>query len=319
MNTEKEKGAVTKGSGETKNGKSSGVKGGLQPFNLLRWRDRGPLVPVVRLTGAIGMASPLRPGLSLANCAGVLGRAFSYRNAAAVAIAINSPGGSPVQSRLIYSRIRALAEEKDLPVYFFCEDVTASGGYMLALAGDEIYADPSSIIGSIGVIAAGFGFDKAIERLGVDRRVYTAGRNKLSLDPFQPEKPEDVKRLKAIQNEVHELFKAMVRERRGEKLTASEDKLFNGEFWAGTTALELGLIDGLGDMRAVMRDKFGDKARLKLVASSRNWLRRNLAFPGMYAGTMADGEGASFSLPAGWTDEVLSTLEIRALWSRYGF
>lgn len=310
---------MAKGAKNKTSGKNSGETGGILPFNILRWKDRGPLVPVVRLNGAIGMASPLRPGLSLAGCASVLGRAFSYRNAAAVAIAVNSPGGSPVQSRLIYSRIRALAEEKELPVYVFCEDVTASGGYMLALAGDEIYADPSSIIGSIGVIAAGFGFDKAIGKLGIDRRVYTAGRNKLSLDPFQPEKPEDVKRLKAIQNEVHELFKAMVRERRGDKLKAGEDKLFNGEFWAGGTALELGLVDGLGDLRAVMRDKLGDKVRLKLVASSRNWLRRNLAFPGMYAGWKADGEGAGLSLPPGWTDEVLSTLETRALWSRYGF
>lgn len=309
---------MTEATGEITNGKDAGKKGGLLPFNILRWRDRGPLVPVLRLSGAIGMASPLRPGLSLANCASVLGRAFSYRNAAAVAIAVNSPGGSPVQSRLIYSRIRALAEEKDLPVFVFCEDVTASGGYMLALAGDEIYADPSSIIGSIGVIAAGFGFDKAIDRLGIERRVYTAGKNKLSLDPFQPEKPEDVKRLKTIQNEVHELFKAMVRERRGEKLKSDEDKLFNGEFWAGSTALELGLIDGLGDMRAVMRDKYGDKVRLKLVASSRNWLRRNIAFPGLYAGTMGEGQGAALSLPPGWTDDVLSTLETRALWARYG-
>lgn len=309
---------MARGADNRKSGKNSGEKGGLLPFNLLRWKDRGPLVPVVRLTGAIGMAAPLRPGLSLANCASVLGRAFSYRNAAAVAIAINSPGGSPVQSRLIYSRIRALSEEKELPVYVFCEDVTASGGYMLALAGDEIYADPSSIIGSIGVIAAGFGFDKAIDKLGIDRRVYTAGKNKLSLDPFQPEKPEDVKRLKAIQNEVHELFKTMVRERRGDKLQAGDDKLFNGEFWAGSTALELGLIDGLGDLRAVMRDKLGDKVRLKLVASSRSWLRRNLAFPGMYAGLTANGEVAGLSLPPGWTDDVLSTLETRALWSRYG-
>lgn len=307
------KGAAGEGKSE-----DSRKKGGLLPFNILRWRERGALVPVVRLTGAIGMAVPLRPGLSLASCAAMLARAFSNRNAAAVAIAVNSPGGSPVQSRLIYSRIRALAEEKELPVYVFCEDVTASGGYMLALAGDEIYADPSSIIGSIGVIAAGFGFDKAIERLGIERRVYTAGRNKLALDPFRPEKPEDVKRLKAIQDEVHELFKVMVRERRGSRLKADEDKLFNGEFWAGKTALELGLIDGLGDMRSVMRDKFGDKVRLKLVASSRSWLRRNLAFPGTHAGTRGDGEGAALALPPGWADDVLSTLETRALWSRYG-
>ena len=287
----------------------------LSRVNPANWRKRAPLVPVLRLTGAIGMAAPLRPGLSLASCASQINRAFSYKNAAAVAIAINSPGGSPVQSRLIYARIRALADEKKLPVYFFCEDVAASGGYMLALAGDEIYADPSSIIGSIGVISAGFGFDKAISRLGIERRVYTAGKNKLSLDPFQPEKAEDIKRLKGIQNEVHEIFKSMVRERRGAKLKGSEASLFNGEFWTGSTALELGLVDGLGDMRQVMRGKFGEDVRLKLVSGARGWLRRGFTVPGMKAASALLGGGEA---AANWPDEVLSTLEIRALWSRYG-
>lgn len=287
--------------------------GFLRHFLPARWRRAAPLVPVVRLTGAIGMATPLRPGLSLANCASALERAFSFKRARAVAIVINSPGGSPVQSRLIFARIRALADEKQLPVHVFCEDVAASGGYMLALAGDEIHADPSSIIGSIGVIAAGFGLDKAIGRLGIERRVYTAGKNKMALDPFQPEKADDVKRLKAIQADVHELFKDMVRDRRGQRLKGAEAALFSGEFWSGAKALDLGLIDGLGDLRTVMREKFGDKVRLKLVGAERSWLRRRLALTGS-----PDLAGLPDVLGPRWADELVSTLEARTLWSRFG-
>ena len=295
---------------QSRNGISDRVTG----FLPQKWFRRAPVVPVVRLSGLIGVSTPLRPGLTLAAVASPLQRAFSIKSAKAVAIVINSPGGSPVQSRLIYRRIRALAEEKELPVYVFCEDVAASGGYMLALAGDEIYADPSSIVGSIGVLSAGFGFDKAIKKLGVERRVYTAGRNKLLLDPFQPEKPEDVKRLKAIQNEVHEIFKQMVRERRGPKLTGREQALFSGEFWSGEGALKLGLIDALGDMRTVLREKFGDEVKLKLISSQRGWLRRRLAATGRDT-----ADPALPGLSAGWADELLSTLEARALWARYGF
>ena len=278
-----------------------------------RWFKRAPVVAVMRMTGVIGMSTPLRPGLTLARAAGPLQRAFSLKHAKAVAIAVNSPGGTPVQSRLIYQRIRALAEEKELPVYVFCEDVAASGGYMLALAGDEIYADPSSIVGSIGVLSAGFGFDKAIEKLGVDRRVYTAGKNKLALDPFQPEKPDDIKRLKAIQTDVHEVFKEMVRARRGAKLKGNEETLFNGEFWSGQTAVDLGLVDALGDMRAVMREKFGEEVKLKLISTERGWLRRRLG-----ATELAAPDATPLAVSAGWADELLSTLEARALWGRYG-
>ena len=278
-----------------------------------RWFKRAPVVAVMRLTGVIGASTPLRPGLTLARVAGPLQRAFSVKHAKAVAIVVNSPGGTPVQSRLIFQRIRALAEEKELPVYVFCEDVAASGGYMLALAGDEIYADPSSIIGSIGVLSAGFGFDKAIEKLGVERRVYTSGKNKLGLDPFQPEKPEDVERLKAIQADVHETFKQMVRSRRAGKLKAEDEVLFDGEFWSGEAALKLGLIDALGDMRAVMREKFGEEVKLKLFSAERGWLRRKLAGTGPAA-----PDSAPLALPAGWADELVSTLEARALWGRYG-
>lgn len=272
------------------------------------------VVAVVRLAGAIGISTPLRPGLTLAACAETLERAFSLRGARAVAIAINSPGGSPVQSALIFKRIRALAAEKKLPVYVFAEDVAASGGYMLACAGDEVYADESSILGSIGVISAGFGFADAIGKLGVERRVYTAGENKMILDPFQPEKPADVERLKVLQADVHESFKNLVRDRRGSALTGDEAELFSGAFWAGRQALERGLIDGLGDMRAVMRDKFGDKVRLKVVQQPKGWFRRRIG-----ADTAVDalddllGSG-SRSLAA----DLLAALEERALWQRFG-
>lgn len=288
----------------------AGAPRGLARFLPERLRKRKPLVPVIRINGAIGMAMPLRPGVSLASLAPVLEKAFSTKGARAVAISINSPGGAPVQSRLIYQRIRSLAEENGVPVYVFCEDVAASGGYMLALAGDEIYADLSSIIGSIGVISAGFGFNKLIEKAGIDRRVYTAGKNKLSLDPFQPEKAEDVKRLKAIQEDVHEVFKDMVRQRRAGKLDGKEDRIFSGEFWSGRGAMDLGLVDDLGDLRTVMRQKFGEEVKLKVIGGEKGWLRRRLAF--------ARAGGREPSLPGGWADDLIAAVEQRALWSRFG-
>ena len=201
------------------------------------------------------------------------------RNAAAVAIQINSPGGSPVQSALIYKRIRSLAEEKGLKVYVFAEDVAASGGYLLALAGDAIYADASSIVGSIGVISASFGLNEFINKLGIQRRVITAGANKDILDPFLPEKPEDVERVKSIQADVHAEFIALVKSRRGKKIEAAGDSLFTGEFWSGKKAVELGLIDGLADLRGKMRELYGEDVRFKLVTPERSWFRRKLAFP----------------------------------------
>ncbi|MBZ0218180.1 MAG: S49 family peptidase, partial [Fimbriimonadaceae bacterium] len=271
-----------------------------------------PFVPVVRLSGPIGMNTPLVSSLTLAGVAHTLNRAFSSNRAVAVAIAINSPGGSPVQSHLIFSRIRQLAAENKLPVYVFAEDVAASGGYMLALAGDEIYADPSSIVGSIGVVSASFGFDKLIEKIGVERRIYTAGKSKAILDPFQPEKAEDVKRLKSLQVDIHESFKQMVRDRRAGKLSANETTLFNGAFWTGQKALELGLIDGLGDMRAILREKFGDKVYFKLVSPDRGWVRRRLSAVGQ------TGFGGPSRITEGWADELIGALEARAIWSRFG-
>jgi len=263
---------------------------------------------VIPLKGVIGNFGRLRSCLSLAGVARRIERAFSARGVKAVALAINSPGGSPVQSAMIMARIRALAEEKDLPVFAFAEDVAASGGYMLALAADEIYADPSSIIGSIGVISAGFGFTDLIDRLGIERRVHASGEHKDMLDPFRPEAPADVERLKAIQKVIHGHFKDLVKDRRGRTLKGSPRKLFSGEFWAGHQSIELGLIDGIGDMRTVMRARFGERVRFRLFAGERTWLRPRI-------------RPASERAPGGagtWADDLVASLEARALWARFG-
>lgn len=270
---------------------------------LRRWFRRPPVVPVIRLTGLIGLSTPLRPGITMAGVARQIDRAFDYKRARAVALSINSPGGSPVQSHLIYRRIRQRAEEKKLPVYAFIEDAGASGGYMLACAGDEIVCDVSSVVGSIGVVGATFGFDRAIAKLGIERRVYTAGEHKVSLDPFLPEDPDDVARLMAIQHDIHLSFIDLVKTSRGARLKGPESALFSGEYWAGRKALEYGLVDGLGDLRSVLRQRFGEEVRLPVMAE-RGWLARRLS------GTR--------QFPAGLGDEILSALEARALWARYG-
>jgi serine protease SohB len=275
-----------------------------------RWFKRPPVVPVLRLSGAIGISTPFNPGLALASLADQIDKAFAMKGAKAVALQVNSPGGSAVQSKLICDRIRALAAENEIPVFSFVEDVAASGGYWLALAGDEIYADASSIVGSIGVISAGFGFDRLIDKLGVDRRVYTAGERKMTLDPFQPERPEEVERLKALQADVHAAFRDHVRARRGDRIAGSGDRLFTGEFWSGRRALELGLIDALGDVRTVMREKFGEEVELKLVQPKRGLFRRSNS-----VGVGLPGLAAPALLQAG---DVIATLEERALWSRFG-
>ena len=270
-----------------------------------RWRNPRPVVGVLRLAGAIGAVSPLKPGLTLSDLNESIEKVFELKGLRAVALEINSPGGSPVQSAQIFRRIRELAEDKDIPVYAFAEDVAASGGYMLALAGDEIYADASSIIGSIGVISSGFGFVKAIEKLGIERRVYTAGEKKMSLDPFAPESRDDIERLRALQRDVHETFISMVKIRRGERLT--DDNIFTGEFWSGARAQSLGLIDGLADMRGFMREKFGEDVRIKPVGEGKNWLKRKL------------GLASNRTLmPQGWAEDLISAAETRNLWSRYG-
>jgi len=237
---------------------------------------RSSTVPVIRLSGVIASSSGLLGGrsLSIDSVAPLLKRAFEMRGAKAVALAINSPGGSPVQSALIAQRIRLHAKEKNLPVIAFVEDVAASGGYWLACAADEIIVDPSSIVGSIGVISAGFGFQELIARHGVERRVHTSGERKAMLDPFRPENPEDVERLKRLQSEIHDGFKDWVRERRGRFLKADEATLFNGEFWTGKRGLELGLVDRLGELRATLQARYGDKVRLPVIGPRRRLLSR---------------------------------------------
>jgi signal peptide peptidase SppA len=269
-----------------------------------RMRGERPIVPVVRLQGAIGIGTPFRPAVTLASVAGLLEKAFATPGAKEVALVINSPGGSPVQAHLICRRIRALSAEKDLPVRAFVEDVAASGGYMIACAADEIVADPASIVGSIGVVSASFGFDRAIEKLGVERRLYTSGENKAILDPFSPEKPEDVARLKELQREIHDMFIALVKERRGAAL-ADDPDLFTGAFWSGTTGLGLGLVDRLGDVRSAMRERWGDKVELRVMSPKTSLLKR-------MTGRGGEGVGASLA------DEAIVALEARALWSRYG-
>ena len=273
-----------------------------------RFRADIPVVPVVRLTGTIGVSTPLRPGLMLSTTARSLERAFATRNARAVALLINSPGGSPAQSHLIFRRIRQLAEEKKIPVIAFIEDVGASGGYMLACAADEIICDQYSIVGSIGVVGGSFGFPKLMEKLGVERRIYTSGDNKVMLDPFSPEKPEDVKRYKAIQKDIHQHFISLVKERRGAKLKGAEKTLFSGEFWTAEKAIELGLADSTGDLRSALRLRYGDKVRTPLISGERSMFGRKLP-----AVNLADALGK-----AGFADELISALEARAIWSHYG-
>jgi serine protease SohB len=283
------------------------VRARLRPLLPPPLRGDLPVVPVVRLSGTIGMVTPLRSGLSLAGLARPLERAFAMRDARAVALLINSPGGSPVQSHLIHRRIRQLAAEKRVPVIAFVEDAAASGGYMIACAADEIICDPSSIVGSIGVVGASFGFAGLMEKLGVERRLYTSGERKAMLDPFLPEKPEDVERLKTVQREIHEDFIALVKERRGNRLRGPENDLFSGEFWSGRKAVELGIADAIGDLRSTLRRRFGDEVSMPLVAPARGWLGR--AQPGV---------GGPDRWRADLAQEVISALEARALWGRYG-
>src|SRR3954451_17003336 len=285
----------------------------LLEFVPARWRRGAAVVPVVRLSGVIGAVTPLRPGMSLAGVAKMLERAFATRKAKAVALVINSPGGSPVQSRQIYLRIRQLAAEKKLPVLVFVEDVAASGGYMLACAGHEIFCDPSSILGSIGVVGGTFGFQELIRKIGVERRLYTAGEHKAMLDPFLPEDPDDVARIKALQREIHAIFIALVKKSRGDRLKRADDALFSGEYWAGEPSISLGLADAIGDVRSTLRARYGDKVKMPVIAPP----------TGLLSGLMGrkSGAGTAVSLEglAGLPDELISALETRAIWAKFGF
>lgn len=274
----------------------------LLPFDTVKPQ---PLVNVVRLSGVIGegRSGGFQRGLSLAGLAGILERAFKPKRLAAVAVAINSPGGSPVQSSLIAGRIRQLADEKNIPVFAFVEDVAASGGYWLATAADEIFVDGASIVGSIGVVSAGFGFTQLIEKIGVERRVYAQGARKAMLDPFRPEREDDVARLLALQVELHDGFKAEVRRRRGEKLKGDDATLFEGDIWTGRKAVDLGLADGIGDLRSVLRARFGDKVKLNVVGAQESWLKRRFGLA---------------TAPGAWAQDVLGAVEERLHWARYG-
>ncbi|MEM7652424.1 MAG: S49 family peptidase [Pseudomonadota bacterium] len=298
---------------------------------LSKFSEVKPTVSLLRLSGVIGSGGGvMRQGLSLSALASTIEKAFAPSDLSAVAVVINSPGGSPTQSALIHDRLRALSEEKKVPVYTFAEDVAASGGYWLLAAGDEAYATPTSIVGSIGVISASFGFQDAISRIGVERRVHTAGTKKGLLDPFLSEKPADVKRLKAIQAALHETFKNHVRTRRDGKLGGpdrdvgfDDETLFTGEFWLGDEALKLGLIDGIGDARAILREKFGDKVRIRPIQQRKGFSLGPFKIDSRVIGggetpNTLGGLDLSTLDSAALVDGAATAIEERALWSRYG-
>jgi len=260
------------------------------------------IVSHIKLTGIIGNVGKFRQGIEYSGQEDIIRKAFSVKKAQAVAITINSPGGSPVQSHLIYKFIREQAKKHKKKVIVFAEDVAASGGYLIACSGDEIYANSSSIIGSIGVIYSSFGFKDLIQKIGVQRRVYTAGKNKSTLDPFLEEKDEDIKRLKNIQLELHQDFIDVVEESRGAKLNKESGiELFSGEFWSGKKAVELGLIDGIGNAEQILREKFGEKVQIKKFEKTKGWLAKKLSTSEDHA------------------DKLVSILEERSIWQRYGF
>jgi signal peptide peptidase SppA len=292
----------------------SGLLDRLMEFIPARLRRGAAVVPVVRLSGVIGAVTPLRPGMSLAGIAKTLERAFATKNAKAVALVINSPGGSPVQSRQIYLRIRQLAAEKKLPVLVFVEDVAASGGYMIACAGDEIFCDPSSILGSIGVVGGTFGFQDLIKRIGVERRLYTAGEHKAMLDPFLPENPDDVARVKALQREIHAIFIALVKQSRKDRLKGGDHILFTGEYWAGETSVSLGLADAIGDLRSTLRARYGEKVLTPVIAPATGLLSSFFGRKSAGSGSLGQLDGI-----AGLPDELISALETRAIWAKFGF
>lgn len=264
-----------------------------------------PVVPVVRLNGVI--SSEQKPGrINIESVNPLLEKAFEDKKAVAVAIVINSPGGSPVQSRLVGNRIRELANKNEKKVFVFIEDVAASGGYFIAVVADELFADPSSIVGSIGVIMAGFGFEKAIEKIGVTRRIYTAGKNKSTLDPFMPEKKSDIDRIKGFEDDIHKVFIDYVKQHRGDKLVGTDDELFTGEWWPALRGVDLGLVDALGDMHTVLRERYGDDLILKPVKSKKS----------LFSMPNIGLNKANISTEI--ATDLISAMEERALWSRFG-
>ena len=269
---------------------------------MFKFFKKKTTIPHVRLTGIIGNAGKFNKGMDLAGQQEILKKAFSIKKIKHVAISINSPGGSPVQSHLIYRYIRQLADKKKIKVLIFAEDVAASGGYLISCAGDEIYANSSSIIGSIGVISASFGFKELIKKMGIERRIYTAGKNKSTLDPFVDEKEEDIKRLKDIQLELHADFIKVVETSRGKKLKDPEkNNIFTGEFWTGASALKLGLIDGIGNADQILKEKFGEEVVIKKFEKQKGWIERKLS---------ASVEGQ--------LSNTLNSIEEKSVWQKFG-
>jgi len=261
------------------------------------------IVSHIKLNGIIGNVGKFKQGINFSNQQEIIQKAFSVKKIKAVAISINSPGGSPVQSHLIYSYIRKMAKEKKIKVLVFAEDVAASGGYLIACAGDEIYANSSSIIGSIGVIYSSFGLQEMIRKIGIQRRIYTAGKNKSTLDPFVEEKKEDIDRLKKIQLDLHADFIKVVEESRSSKLKKEENQdLFTGEFWSGSKSKELGLVDGLGNVDEILKEKFGENVVIKKFEKPKSWLSKKLS-------------GGSENQ----METLLQLLEERFIWQKYGF
>jgi len=269
---------------------------------MFKFFKKKTTIPHIRLTGIIGNAGKFNKGMDLAGQQEILKKAFSIKKIKHVAISINSPGGSPVQSHLIYRYIRQLADKKKIKVLIFAEDVAASGGYLISCAGDEIYANSSSIIGSIGVISASFGFKELIKKMGIERRIYTAGKNKSTLDPFVDEKEEDIKRLKDIQLELHADFIKVVETSRGKKLKDPEkNNIFTGEFWTGASALKLGLIDGIGNADQILKEKFGEEVVIKKFEKQKGWIERKLS---------ASVEGQ--------LSNTLNSIEEKSVWQKFG-
>ena len=258
------------------------------------------IIPHIKLTGVIGNVGKFKQGIDFSGQEEIISKAFSVKKAPCVAITINSPGGSPVQSHLIYNYIRHQAKKNKKKVIVFAEDVAASGGYLIACAGDAIYANSSSIIGSIGVIYSSFGFTELIKKIGIERRVHTAGKNKSTLDPFLDEKKEDIERLKNIQLDLHKNFINVVEESRGPKLKKSEVELFSGEFWSGNRAKDLGLIDDVGDANQILRKKFGEDVIIKKFEKSKGWLSKKI------------------SSSNDQVDQLANILDEKSVWQRYG-
>ncbi len=258
-------------------------------------------IPTLRLSGVIGQAGLMKSGLNILTLDKLIEKLFSYKKSPAVALIVNSPGGSPTQSSLIAKKLINASKSKNKKILTFVEDVAASGGYWLACAGDEIFIDSNSILGSIGVISPGFGFVDLIKKIGVERRIYTSGKSKSFLDPFSEEKKEDIDRLKIIQEQIHENFITYVKQRRGSKIKEKDsEELFSGRFWIGHNAIDLGLADGIGSIHEVVRERFGKKAKIKMIDQKKSFIQRKL----------------SSSLIN--TDQIINQLEEKALWSRFG-